>query len=138
MEKDSIPLSGWNVDSRTTFGNYSLASSESELSLGLDQGIVDDRITILNTQLPNLNLSDYNYISINMNGTNNALVLFRIFFEDGTFVDIAFWESLIYFKPLINVTQSGTMRGDAYIALVSSDGNPCSSTFYEISFIRTE
>jgi hypothetical protein len=132
-----LSLSDWSVDSRFTQGPYTALSNDTALFLELTSGASGDQLTVINTALPKLNVSDFDYIVIDATGTSNAEILFRLYLDDGSFIDAAYWDQpdqLGFFDLM--AYSNRTFRGDAFIGLASSDGAPSSSVFLKISLIR--
>jgi len=134
-----IPLSGWSVDPRYTNSSYVLNSTESSLSLQLNATDIDSRVTIRHLDVPKLNLSIYDYVTVRVEGSGNARILLRFFLDDGTGFDVVYWTD----PDALNATTfdlspySGrTLRGDVYIGLKSSDGSTADIEITEIAFVN--
>jgi hypothetical protein len=135
--KTMVLLDIWSVDSRYSIGPYSYSGGE-EMHLGLDVGDAGDRLTIITEDFPKCNLSEYNYLKVRVSGSSNSRVLLRIYLENGSNVDFAYWVDLNYFDNLIPISDIvGSTRGQAFIGLESTDGNPSWIRFTEISLIKT-
>jgi len=138
VEKNSIHLSGWNIDPQytNTKNNPSYGAS---LLLELESTDVDSRVTIVNQDLPKLNLSNYDYITAKVEGSTNSRILIRFWLNDGTSFDISYWKSPYEVSSTqfdLKPYYGKMLRGDAYIALKSSDGLNSSIKISEISFIK--
>ena len=141
VEKTFIPLSDWSVDLRYTNASYVLNSTESSLYLELDATNMSSRVTIRHLDVPKLNLSDYDYIVVNVQGSGNARVLMRFFLDDGSSFDVAYWiEPYTLFSVPFDLRSyfENTLRGDAYIGLKSSDEMFSSINILEISFVNVK
>jgi len=133
-----IPLDGWSVDPRYTNEDYVLDSTESSLSLQLNATSVDSRVTIRHLSVPALNLSDYAYVDVECDGTDNALILLRFFLDDGSGFDVVYWKDAATLNSTIfdlGPYAGRTLRGDVYIALKSSDGLTSNIAISEIAFV---
>jgi hypothetical protein len=89
--------------------------------------------------MPKLNISDYDYVRLQIQGTDNANLLLRFFLTDGTSFDVSYWNDVhtIVDTPFILEPYANkTLRGDVYIALKSSDALPSSIAISEISFVK--
>lgn len=151
VEKISLPLSGWDIDPRYTNAEYYLNYDGERLLIELGSNITetdlesfildntDNRVTIMNYDLLKFNLSSYDYITADVEGSHNSRMLIRFWLNDGTNMDIAYWTSsyLISSTPFDLKPYYGKMlRGDIYIALISSDGLKSSIKISEISFVK--
>jgi len=138
VERRSIPLLGWDIDPRYTTANYTFESDESHLFLQLYPVNSNSRVTITNRECAELNLSDYDYVTIKLEGTNNAQILIRFFLSDGDHFDVSYWKDPYACSTLFDLKPyfGKTLRGDVYIGLKSSDGLASSITIFEISFVN--
>ena len=108
------------------------------LRLDLKQGLSSDKLTIISNSFPNINLTDVDYLKIDLLGTLNARILIRAYLSDGSPLDLASWVSSNYFSAMIPIPTLGiSFRGDIYIGLVSNDGTPSSVSITEISLIKS-
>jgi len=138
VEKTKLPLLGWSVDPQYTNASYIFDSNEYNLFLGLNPTDSNSRVTIFTRSVPKLNLSDYDYIIVRLEGNSNARILLRFFLTDGSGFDVVYWEdSSLVTTPFDLRPFSGKMlSGDVYIGLKSSDGLPSSFNLFEISFVK--
>jgi len=141
VENISLPLSGWDIDSRYTNADYNLSYDGASLLLELESTGTDSRVTIVNRDLSKLNLSNYDYITADVEGSTNSRILIRFWLNDGTCFDIAYWKdpyttssTSFDLKPYYGKM----LRGDAYIEIISSDGLNSSIKISEISFIKNK
>jgi hypothetical protein len=133
-----LPLSGWSMDPRYTNASYVLNSTESSLSLELNATDINSRVTIRNLNVPKLNLSDYQYMAVDVVGSSNARILLRFFLDDGSSFDVVYWKAPTTLNSItfdLSPYAGRTLRGDVYISLKSSDGSTSDIEITEISFV---
>jgi len=138
VEKRAIPLSSWIIDPRYTNADYTFESDESYLFLQLYPLNSNSRVTIVNHKCSKLNLSNYDYVKVELEGTDNARIIIRFFLSDGSYFDVLYWKTPYPYSVLFDLKPySGKiLRGDAYIGLKSSDGLTSSVKIFEISFVK--
>jgi len=138
-KKVPVPFDSWHADLRFTSGPYNFSISEDACFLALISGISGDRLTIASNQFPTINSTEFNFLLADIVGSENALILFRVYLEDGSNFDFAYWVTPSHFQALIHIPSStAAFRGDAYIGLMSSNGQPCSISIREIALIQTD
>jgi ABC-type antimicrobial peptide transport system permease subunit len=132
-----IPLSGWMVNSNFTSAPYVLNSTSLNLSLELAPVDFTSIVTIYTVNCSRLSLSDYAYINVTAMGTNNTRVLLGFSMDDGSSFNVANWTDL----DTLNTVQfdlapyaGRTLRGDAYLAIMSSNGTQARIDISEIAF----
>jgi ABC-type antimicrobial peptide transport system permease subunit len=139
-----VPLSGWMVDSNSTTVEYVLANASSSLSLELEEsalpGVIPSVVTLYTVNCSMLSLSNYDYINVTATGTNNTRVLLAFSMDDGSsfnvteFADIDTLNTVLFdLAPYAG----RTLRGDAFLVIMSSDGMPASIEISEIAFENT-
>ncbi|MDI6846750.1 MAG: hypothetical protein QMD23_01240 [Candidatus Bathyarchaeia archaeon] len=141
VEKTLIPPLGWSIDTRYTNASFNLNSTEYGISLYLEATDINSRVTIRHLDVPKLNLSDYDYVLVDLKGSDNAKVLIRFFLDDGSSFDVAYWRDLYTLISIpcdVSPYFNKTLRGDAYIGLKSSDGTPSSIHILQIAFIKVK
>ena len=129
----------WNISSRWTNASYSLSTNETGVHLGLYPNRDTSRVTIFSEDLPNLLLSDYDLVHVNVSGSSNARILVRLFLNDSSGLDIAYWIDPVQTNnAMVSLASFGDrmLGGDIFIGLVSSDGEPSNISFIEITFIK--
>jgi ABC-type antimicrobial peptide transport system permease subunit len=132
-----VSLSGWMVNSNFTTGAYVLNSSALGLSLELDPLFPASLVTVFTVSGPRLSLSDYAYVNVTATGTDNAKVLLGFSLENGSSFDLANWTdpaTLDAAQFELNSYAGGALRGDVYVALMSSNGTRASVDITEIAF----
>jgi hypothetical protein len=139
IEKTSIPLSGWSICPQYTDADYALSSNETDLFLELRPNATDSRATIVNFDLPKLNLLDYDYIFARVDGSPNSRVFIRFWSDDDAGLDIVYWVNPYIVNSIVFDLHSyaGKMlRGEAYIGLKNVDGKPSSIRITAIFFVK--
>jgi ABC-type antimicrobial peptide transport system permease subunit len=132
-----IPLSDWTINANLTNTNYVLNSNNDSLSLEIEPRNFTSTVTVYTVNCPPLNLSNYSHINVTATGTYNTGVLLGFSLDDQTSFNVANWTDV---TSLNNSTFDLTpysgriLRGDAYLAIVSLDGNPASINITEIAF----
>jgi len=134
-----VPTSGWTADSDSSLTNapYVLTSTTSSLSLQLDATSTSSRVTIHSLNVPASNLSNFNHISVSVTGTSNALIDMRFFLDNGTGFDVVWWANPTTLNTInFDLTPyAGRTLTIAYVALMSSDGQPSNITVTAITFV---
>ena len=141
VEPPVVSLSGWIVNSNFTTTEYVLNSSSLNLSLELEQvafpGIMPSVVTLYTVNCSRLSLSDYAYINVTATGTNNTRVLLGFSMDDGNNFNVTNFADI----DTLNTVQfdlapyaGRTLRGDAYLVIMSSDGMPATIEISEIAF----
>ncbi len=136
-EPPSVSLSGWMVNSNFTTGAYVLNSSVPELSLELNPVNPASVVTVFTISGPKLSLSDYAYVNVTATGTDNARVLLGFSLENGSSLDLANWTDPATLSAMpfdLTPYAGGTLRGDIYLALMSSNGTRASVNVTQIAF----
>ena len=146
VEPPTLPLSDWTVEPSFTSVEYVLNSSSSNLTLELAQspfpGFVPSIVALYTMNISKLSLSDFDYINVTATGTSNIQVLLQFSLDDGSNFNITSLEdtSLPVGLDILNEEfdlapySNGTLRGDAFLAVMSSDGMPASIEISEIAF----
>ena len=139
VEKISLPLSGWDIDPRYTNADHNLSNIGASLFLELKSINISHRVSIINRNLLELNLSNYDYVTAQVEGSLNARLMIRFWLTDGTLFDLSYWKdpytissTVFDLRPYFNKM----LRGEIHIALMSSDGLNSSIKISEISFIK--
>jgi ABC-type antimicrobial peptide transport system permease subunit len=145
VEPPTVPLSDWIVEPNATTTEYVLNSSPLNLSLELEQvaypGMMPSVVTLYTMNCSRLSLSDYDYINVTATGTNNALVLLGFSLIDGSsfnVTDFADVDTLNTVSFDLAPYAGSTLRGDAYLVVMSFDGMPASIEISEIAFETTK
>lgn len=139
LEKTAIPLSGWSIYPQYTDANYVLNSNETDLFLELRPNITESRATIVNFDMPKLNLSDYDYIFARVDGSPNSKAFIRFWSGDGTGFDILYWGNPYIANSIVfdlHPYAGKMLRGEAYIGLKNVDGEPSSIRITGILFVK--
>ncbi len=132
-----VPLSGWVVNSNFTSAGYVLDSSNSSLSVEVDPINSTGFVTIYTLNCPRLSLSNYARINVTATGTNNTLVSFGFFLDDGSIMNVAsITNPAVLNASPFNLTgySSRTLRGDSFLTVISSNGMPASVSVTGIAF----
>jgi len=132
-----VPLSGWIVNSNFTSANFVLDSNESSLFLEVEPINFTGSVTVYTLTCPKLSLANYGRINITATGTNNTLVSLGFSLDDGSVSYAAnFTDPVTLSNTPFDLTglAERTLRGDAFLAIVSSNGMPASVNITEIAF----
>jgi ABC-type antimicrobial peptide transport system permease subunit len=144
VEPPTISLSDWIVEPNVTSTEYVLNSSSFNLSLELEQvafpGMMPSVVTLYTLNSSRLSLSDYEYINVTATGTDNVLVVLGFFMDDGNSFNVTNLADIDTLNTqLFDLAPYAerTLRGDAYLAVISVDGMPASIEISEIAFETT-
>ncbi len=132
-----VPLSEWIINTNLTNAEYVLNSSVSNLYLELQPADFMSSVTIYTLNCPQLNLSNYSYINVTATGTSNAGVILGFFLDNGSKIDVANGTDIATLNALpfdLTPYAGRTLRGDAYIAIISFNGTRASINISEIAF----
>jgi ABC-type antimicrobial peptide transport system permease subunit len=132
-----IPLFEWVVNTNLTTAQHTLNSSLTSLSLTLDDVDNTSMVTVYTLNSPNFRLSNYAYVNVTATGTSNTRVLLGFFLDDGTSFDIANWTDPTTLNALpfdLTPYAERTLRGDAYLAIISSNASQANINITEIAF----
>ena len=132
-----IPLSDWTINANLTNSNYVLNSNNLSLNLEIDPINFTSTATVYTINTPALNLSNYDYVNVTATGTYNTGVLLGFSLDDQTTLNVANWTDV---TTLNNSTfdlasyHGKSLRGDAFLSIISLDGSPASINITEIAF----
>jgi ABC-type antimicrobial peptide transport system permease subunit len=132
-----VPLSGWMVNSNFTSANYAIDSTESNLFLEVQPVSFVGVVTAYTLSCPKLSLSTYSRVNVSATGTDNALVSLGFSLDNGS----VFYAANFTSPAILNATpcdisslSERTLRGDAFLTVMSSNGMPASVNLTEIAF----
>jgi ABC-type antimicrobial peptide transport system permease subunit len=140
VEPPVVPLSDWIVNSNFTTVEYVLNSSVHNLSLELEQAAfpgMPSVVTLYTMNCSRLSLSDYACINVTATGTDNAIVVLGFSMVDGSSFNVTNLADVDTLNTVLFdlAPYAGkTLRGDAYLVIMSSDGMPASIDISEIAF----
>jgi ABC-type antimicrobial peptide transport system permease subunit len=141
VDPPTISFSDWVVESTATTTEYVLNATNSTLSLELEQvaypGMMPSLVTLYTVNCSRLSLSDFEYINVTATGTDNVLVLLGFSMDDGSNFNVTNLENIDTLNSqLFDLTSYAerTLRGDAYLVVMSADGLPASIEIAEIAF----
>ncbi len=146
VEPPTVSLADWTVEESYTTVLYDLNSSSSYFSLELEQsplpGVVPSLVTLFKMNISMLDLSDFDYLNVTATGTSNIQVLLQFSLDDGSNFNVTNLEdaSLPVDIDTLNAAfdlapyADRTLRGDAFLVVMSSDGMPASIEISEIAF----
>ncbi|MEM2099266.1 MAG: FtsX-like permease family protein [Candidatus Bathyarchaeia archaeon] len=144
VEPPVISLADWTVYPNGTTVGYTLNSS-STLSIQLEKsaapGFMPGVVTVYTINCSRLNLADYEYINVTATGTNNTKVLLSFYMDDGNNFNVTNFADI---NTLNNETfnlapyAGRTLRGDAFLVVMSTDGMPASIEISKIAFETTK
>ncbi len=132
-----VPLSGWIVNSNFTSAPYVLNGTSLNLFLELNPVNYSGIVTIYTMNCPRLTLSDYAYINVTATGTDNTRVLIGFSMDDGSSFDVANWTDIDTLNTVsfdLAPYAGRMLRGDSYIAIMSSNGTQAKMDISEIAF----
>ena len=139
--KPLIQLSDWVVNPNYTTVGYVLNSSSLSLSLELEQvafpGFMPSIVTLYTMSCPRLSLSDYEYINVTATGTSNIRVLLSFSMDDGSSFNVTELADIATLNAVsfdLTPYAGRTLRGDAFLVVMSADGMPASIEISEIAF----
>jgi ABC-type antimicrobial peptide transport system permease subunit len=132
-----VPLSSWTVNSNFTSAGYVLGTNQSALFVEVKPVNFTGVVTVYTLNCPQLSLSNYDRVNITATGTRNTLVTLGFSMDDGT----VFYAANFTDPATLNATPfdltglaERTLRGDAFLAIVSIDGMPGSVNITKIAF----
>ncbi|MBN1358151.1 ABC transporter permease [Candidatus Bathyarchaeota archaeon] len=146
VEPPTLSLADWTVEESYTTVLYDLNSSSSYFSLNLEQsplpGVVPSLVTLFKMNISMLDLSDFDYLNVTATGTSNIQVLLQFSLDDGSNFNVTNLEdaSLPVDIDTLNAAfdlspyADRTLRGDAFLVVMSADGMPASIEISEIAF----
>jgi ABC-type antimicrobial peptide transport system permease subunit len=132
-----VPLSGWVVNSNFTSAGYVLNYTSSNLHLEVEPVNYTGLVTIYTVNCSRLSLLDYDYINVTASGSNNTVVLLGFSMLDGSTFDVANWTSVDTLNSVqfdLMPYSEKTLRGDAYLAIMSINGTKAEIDVSEIAF----
>ena len=133
-----VPLSGWMVNSNLTTGEYVLDSGEPGLSLEITPVTPVSMVTVFTINSPRLDLSDYASINVSSTGSDNARILLGFSLGNGSSFNVVNWTDPASLDTVLfdlSPYSEETLRGDVYLALMSSNGTSASVNLTEITFV---
>ena len=135
-----VPLGNWTVNANTTSAQYELDTTSPNLSLKVIPVNFMGVVTIYTINAPRLNLADYETINVTATGSNNALVILGFSLDDGNVITVANMTNI----ETLNTQQfdltpyaNNTLRGDAFLAMMSMNGTQAEIEISEIKFETT-
>jgi len=141
VEPPTISFSDWVVEPTATTTEYVLNATNSTLSLELEQvaypGMMPSIVTLYTVNCSMLSLSDFECINVTATGTDNVLVLLGFSMDDGNNFNVTNMADIDTLNSqLFDLTPYAgrTLRGDAYLVVMSADGLPASIEISEIAF----
>ena len=138
VERTLYSSTSWNISSRWTNASYTFVANESGVYLGLLPDSDHSRMTVFAEDGPELSLRDYDLVQVRLRGTSNARLLVRFFLDDNSGLDLAYWMEpgeLNVTSISLSAYSDRLLRGDIYVGLTSSDGQPASAEIIEIAFL---
>jgi hypothetical protein len=137
VPENTVPLSGWVVDSSLTNAPYTLNSTVSNLSLGLGAVNTNSRVTVYSLGVPTSDLGGFDHIDVGVTGTNNARILLRFFMDNGAGFDVVYWSSPTTLDAISFDlgAYAGRTLTIVYVALMSSDGLAASINITSITLV---
>jgi hypothetical protein len=99
----------------------------------------DNRLDAVETGLPMLNVSDFQYLRVNVTGSDNALFTLRLYFSDGTSWDFPYRARIPAFGLLsfsLKDFKTKALSGVLYAFLESIDDLPAYVTILSIDLMR--
>jgi hypothetical protein len=139
INKTSISLTIWEIQTSLTNASYVFESNETLLLLQLYPTNSTSRVTLHTHNVSEITLSDFDFIKVGIEGSSNARLLIRFFTSNGSSFDIVYWSDVLTCASstfFLEPYYGETLRGDAYIGLISSDNDVATIQISEISFIK--
>jgi ABC-type antimicrobial peptide transport system permease subunit len=133
----TVPLSNWMVNSNFTTAQYALNSSSAGVTLEVNPSNPIETATVFSVTIPRLTLADYAYINVTATGSDNAIVLLGFSTENGSTLDLANGTNIAALNTAmfdLAPYAGQTLRGDAYLTLMSANGTQANIEIKEISF----
>jgi len=135
-----VPLANWTVNANTTTGQYELDTTSPNLSLKITPVNFMGVVTVYTINAPRLTLADYDFINVTATGSNNARVILGFSMDDGNVITVANMTDI----DTLNTQQfdlspyaNNTLRGDAFLVVMSINGTKAEIEVSEIKFEST-
>lgn len=139
INRTPISLDIWEIHTPLTNASYNFEGNESLLFLQLNPSNSTSRVTLHTQNVSELVLSDFDFIKIRIEGSSNVRLLIRFFTSNGSSFDVVYWNDVLTCASttfFLDPYFGETLRGDAYIGLISSDNAVATIQISEISFIK--
>jgi len=147
IDPPTISLADWTVEPSFTSTEYILDSSSLNLSLELKQvafpGFMPSIVALYTMNISRLSLSDFDYINVTATGSSNIQVLLQFSMDDGSNFNVTNLQDPSSPVDLDTLNSASfdlapyadrTLRGDAFLAVISTDGMPANIEISEIAF----
>jgi len=126
----------WSIYRAPEQANFSFDVSSERVYLQVTPVNDDSRLDVVEGGLPEYDVSDFDYLTIDVSGSDNALFSVRLYFSDGTSYDFPYWgevpKSGLLAFGLENFREK-VFRGDLYVSLKAKNDQPA---HIEIKAIR--
>lgn len=135
-----IPNGNWTINTNTTTAQYVLNSSSPNLSVKVIPVNFVGAVTLYTINTPRISLADYEFLNVTASGSNNTAVIFGLGLDDNSTVTVANMTTIDQLNALkfdLSPYSERSLRGDAFIVLMSMNGTQAEIEVSDIKFETT-